>query len=253
MISDLFTFHRESHILNLFTCNFERNIITVVYEYAIMFACYIERNIFIRNLRSCTAIFIPDINNLTVLYKRCKSLTQTIYTFSRCKRKLCHHIWLILCCHIVRFREFCQRSSVILHIAKIAESDVCENFSICFICNLKVFQVHSYCHSSGFHHSFIFCNLNLCFLRILIQLISWLTFYITFIMITSYAYNIFTCRSKFCSDSSYIQSTASVCDLAEWRNNSHSSRNCLRCKSLHRIGCVCAFIFLPVTFCELHS
>ena len=75
MISDLFTFHRESHILNLFTCNFEGNMITVVYEYAIMFACYIEWDILIRNLRSCTAIFIPDINNLTVLYKRCKSLT----------------------------------------------------------------------------------------------------------------------------------------------------------------------------------
>ena len=128
--------------------------IAVIYKYAVMFACYIEWNILIGNLGSCTAIFIPDINNLTILYKCCKSLTQTIYAFSRCKGKLSYHVWLILCCHIVWFREFRQSGSVILHISKIAESDVCKNFSVCFISNFKIFQIHSYCHSSGFHYRF---------------------------------------------------------------------------------------------------
>ena len=35
--------------------------IAVVYEYTVMFACYIEWNIFVGNLGSGTAVFVPDI------------------------------------------------------------------------------------------------------------------------------------------------------------------------------------------------
>ena len=139
MITDFFTFYGKSYILNLLTGNFERNIVAMVYEYTIVFACYIKWDILIGNLRSCTTIFIPYIYYLSVLYKCCKSFSETIYAFSRIKGKFCYHIWLILCCHIVWFRELGQCSSVILHISQISESNVCKNFSICLIGDLKVF------------------------------------------------------------------------------------------------------------------
>ena len=252
MIADLFAFYGKSYVLNFLTGDLERNIIAVVNKYTVMFACYIERNIFIGNLRSCTAVLIPYIYYLSILYECCKSLSKSIDAFTWIKRKLCYHIWLILCCHVVWLRELGQCSSVILHVSKITESNVCKNFFICFISDLEIFQINSYSHSSGFHHSFIFCDLHLCFLWIFIQFISWFAFYITFIMIASYTDDIFTYRSKFCSDSSYIQGAASVCDLSERRNDSHSSRNCFCCKCLRCIGCICSFIFLPISLCKFH-
>ena len=139
MITDFFPFYRKSYILNLLTGNFKGYIIAVVNKHTIMLAGHIERDIFVRNLGSCTAILIPYIHYLSVLYECCKSLTKSIYAFPWVKRKFCYHIWLILSCHIVWFRELGQYRSVILHISKVTESDICKNFSVCFICDLEVF------------------------------------------------------------------------------------------------------------------
>ena len=253
MIADFFTFYRKSYVFYFLTCNFKRNIVAVIYKYTVMFASYIKWNILIGNLRCSTTVFIPYIHYLSILYKCCKSFSKSVYAFSRIKRKFCYHIWLILCCHIVWFREFGQCCSVILHISQITESDTGKNLSISLISDLKIFQIYSYCHSARFHNSFSICDLYFCLLRILIQFISWLTLNISLIMIASDTDDILTHRSEFCSNRSYIKSAASVIDLSKRRNNSHSSRNYFCCKSLHCIRCIGTFILLPVTFCEFHS
>jgi len=188
----------------------------MIYQNTIILVCHIKRNVFVGNLGSCSSILVPAVYDLTVFYKCRKSFTKSVNTFARIQGQLCCHIWCEICCHIILQREFGLILFIILHIAQIAVSTGCQDFTVCLISDKKMLSVYAYLHSSCSHNCFFFIDLHINILHIPVQIKTWLFFFIAFEMPASHADHIFADRCKFCCDRSYVQCTCTICYHMKW-------------------------------------
>lgn len=83
--------YAELGFFTFFRSDFIRNQLRMVNKYAVAFAGYIERNVLVGLLRAGTTIFVPEINNLSVLHKRSEALAQPVYIFAYADIQLFTH------------------------------------------------------------------------------------------------------------------------------------------------------------------
>ena len=73
----------------------------MIYKYTIALISQIERNILIGLLCACTTVCIPDINRLSVFYKRCKTLAKTVDKLTYAKAQLLADIGIAVVAFII--------------------------------------------------------------------------------------------------------------------------------------------------------
>ena len=110
-VFQLFSRHGNADTEIALRFNLKRNFPRRVDEDTIASARDIERDVFIRLPCPRTAVFIPDINRLTVLYKIGKPLSQSVYLITDIERKLFCHVRLTgLCILHISVRTDARRS-----------------------------------------------------------------------------------------------------------------------------------------------
>ena len=80
--------HRELHGLSVFRSHFEGDVPTVVHQHTVSVGCHVERNVLIALLGSGTAVLIPDIDGLAVLYIRAESFAEAVHILANAEMQL---------------------------------------------------------------------------------------------------------------------------------------------------------------------
>jgi len=254
IIFDSLARYGEADILNFFACYFEGNVIAVVYEYTVMFACYIEWNIFVGNLGSGTAVFVPDIYNLSVFHKWSESLAKAVYALTYAKGQLTYHVWLIFFGHVVRCRQHGALLAIPSDIGKVAESASGQDFSVCLEGVSKdTFSLYAYQYASGIENRFLLVDGYGYVLIYALCFVEGRNFVVVCFIVPCFHGNGIRCVCyEFNGDGRQVQGHASVLDRTGRCQDAHTAWDLLYLVSLHCVGCICFFTWKPVTFCEFH-
>ena len=111
-----------------FCANFKGHLFRMIYKYTIALISQIERNILIGLLCACTTVCIPDINRLSVFYKRCKTLAKTVDKLTYAKAQLLADIGIAVVAFIIS-----QTLPVSLHESQVTIPGFCNDLAISHI------------------------------------------------------------------------------------------------------------------------
>ena len=221
----------------------------MIYKYTVSLRRDIERDIFITQFRRRSAVFIPDLHTLSVLYKRRKFFTKAVEQFIHRDGQLLSHIHIFIgTAHIGIPKVF---FADIGHILRRAHT---EHFVFSAILHTPVFLIHKQFQGTAFDCNGIFLILDFhCRCPRQIQIKCRCVLYCTFIVICLHTDHAFHRRRDLQCDIHPSKRITALFDMVR------------RCYQLHHIlfhiteihflrkKCRNTFLLDPTTVADLHK